>query len=132
MQDFAGMDSIDGNPTTRPVPAVKNWSTKQRQEWTYSEICLFLEEYVFLHKTQLTEFVNAVEDLRVLEKTGYPCRECGQMFKFHSIRVNHERTQHGQVNNGNVTVEQDEFGYFLCRYRCGKTYKTKQGRNRKG
>lgn len=42
---------------------------------------------MFLHKTQLTEFVNAVEDLRVLEKTGYPCRECGQIFKFHSIRV---------------------------------------------
>ena len=45
---------------------------------------------------------------------------------FHS----HERTQHSQVNNGDVTVEQDEFGYFLCRYRCGKTYKTIQGRNR--
>ena len=53
----------------------------------YSEIRLFLEEYVFLHKTQLTEFVNAVEDLRMLDKTGYPCRECGQTFKFHFIRV---------------------------------------------
>ena len=29
-----------------------------------------------------------------------------------------------------MTVEPDEFGYFLCRYRCGKTYKTIQGRNR--
>ena len=31
---------------------------------------------------------------------------------------------------GDSTGEMDLFGYFRCRGNCGKTYKTKQGRNR--
>ena len=48
----------------------------------------------------------------------------------YNFLLSHERTQHGQVNNMEVDGEQDEFGYFVCRQRCGKTYKTKQGRNK--
>ena len=29
-----------------------------------------------------------------------------------------------------ITGEMDQFGYYRCRRNCGKTYKTKQGRNR--
>ena len=42
---------------------------------------------MFLHTTELNEFVNAVEELRVLDRTGYSCRECGKKFKFHYTRV---------------------------------------------
>lgn len=50
------------------------------------------------------------------------------IFKYHSIRVDHERTQHGQVPAS--TEEIDEFGYYICRFQCGKTYKRKPARNR--
>lgn len=76
-----------GEPSERPIPNVRYWSAEQRRDWIYSEIKQFLEKYVFLHTTELTEFVNAVEDLRILDRTGYPCRECGRTFKYHSTRV---------------------------------------------
>lgn len=80
-------DFIVGDPLSRPIPDLRNWQAKQQRDWIYSEIHQFLEQYVFLHKAELTQFVNDVEDLRVLDKTGYPCRECGKKFKFHSTRV---------------------------------------------
>ena len=45
----------------------------------------------------------------------------------------HERQMHNFVIEepaGASTGEMDLFGYFRCRGNCGKTYKTKQGRNR--
>lgn len=76
-----------GVPVARPIPELKDWSSKQCQHWIYTEIRQFLETYVFLHTTELNEFVNAVEELMVLDRTGYSCRECGKKFKFHSTRV---------------------------------------------
>lgn len=75
------------NPRARPLPNLRNRTTKQLQDWIYDEIRQFLAKYVFLHKTDLTEFIDAVDDLSVLQRTGYPCRECGMKFKFHSTRV---------------------------------------------
>ena len=46
---------------------------------------------------------------------------------FSFCAISHERTQHGKVPN--TLEDRDEFGYYICRIRCGKTYKTKQGRN---
>ena len=45
----------------------------------------------------------------------------------------HERQMHNFVIEEpawDSTGEMDQFGYFRCRGNCGKTYKTKQGRNR--
>ena len=45
----------------------------------------------------------------------------------------HERQMHNFVIEepaGDSTGEMDQFGYFRCRGNCGKTFKTKQGRNR--
>ena len=44
--------------------------------------------------------------------------------------ASHERTQHGQLHVPATAEERDEFGYYVCRHLCGKTYKTKQGQNR--
>ena len=71
-----------GVPVTHPLPELKNWSSKQCRDWIYTEIHQFLEIYVFLHTTELNEFVNAVEELRVLDRTGYSCRECGKSSSF--------------------------------------------------
>ena len=48
-------------------------------------------------------------------------------FLFH---FSHQRTAHGQLHVPVAFEERDEFGYYLCRHHCGKTYKTMQGRNR--
>ena len=53
-----------------------------------NEISAFLKEYVFRHTSKkLDELVLEVSELDDLERTGYPCRECGQKFKYHSTRV---------------------------------------------
>lgn len=75
------------NLRARSLLNLRIWTTKQLQDWIYDEIRQFLGKYVFLHNTDLTEFINAVEDLGVLQRTGYPCKECGMKFKFHSTRV---------------------------------------------
>lgn len=50
---------------------------------------------------------------------------------FTALIYSHERGMHNFIAEPAETQgEVDEFGYYLCRHKCGKTYKTKQGRNR--
>lgn len=46
----------------------------------------------------------------------------------------HERNAHALIfttrESGAEESEVDEFGYFKCRFHCGHTYRSKQGRNR--
>ena len=65
---------------------LKNWSSKQFRDWIYPEIRQFLEIYVFLYITELKVFVNAMEELRVLNRTGYSCRECGKSSSFTPLK----------------------------------------------
>lgn len=70
-----------------------------------NEISVFLKEYVFRHTSKkLDELVLEVSELDDLERTGYPCRECGQKFKYHSTRVKYvvHRTIKFKLLNGKI------------------------------
>ena len=80
-----------GTPMTRVLPddaILSGWSVMQKQEWLSNEIEGFLQTYVVQFTTdKLEALATSVSDLDELERNGYPCRECGQKFKYHSTRV---------------------------------------------
>lgn len=62
------------------------WRKKKR--WLSGEIKTFLEQYVFQHTSEKLQALSVeVSQLDELDRNGYPCRHCGQRFKYHSTRV---------------------------------------------
>ena len=78
-------------PTVRKLPdsaILKKWGNDQKRVWLSNEIDEFLKVYVFTKTSQqINEFVAAVEELDTQERSGYPCRECGEIFNTHPTRV---------------------------------------------
>ena len=53
----------------------------------------------------MNEFVAAVHELETQERSGYPCRECGETFSTHPSRVEYAKTEK-YVLFSKVIVEQ--------------------------
>lgn len=82
---------ISDSPQERAIPdevILSQWSEDKKRRWLSNEIKVFLEEYVSQQTSKkLDELAVEVNELDELERNGYPCRECGQKFKYHSTRV---------------------------------------------
>lgn len=66
----------------------QHWDVQMKKEWLCNVIRLFLKTYVFQCTSDKLEGVRiSVTELDELEKNGFPCRECGHKFKYHSTRV---------------------------------------------
>ena len=79
-----------GNPVIRKLPGcMKNWSNEKKREWLCSEIDEFLKVYVLTQTSdeEIEAFVSHVNELEIHQRNGYPCRDCGMIFKYHSVRV---------------------------------------------
>ena len=81
-----------GKPGIRKLPSsaeLKAWSNEQKRAWLFTEIDTFLKAYVFTETSDehMDEFVTRVNELDINQRDGYPCRECGMLFKYHSTRV---------------------------------------------
>ena len=80
-----------GNPVIRKLPGceMKSWGNENKREWLYSEIDEFLKAYVLTQTSheEMDTFVSRVNELDTHQRNGYPCRDCGMIFKYHSIRV---------------------------------------------
>ena len=68
---------------------LKNWSNEKKRIWLSGEIDTFLKAFVFTQTSDehMDEFVTGVNELDTNQRDGYPCRECGMLFKYHSTRV---------------------------------------------
>lgn len=80
-----------GNPVIRKLPGceMNSWGNENKREWLYSEIYEFLKAYVLTQTSdeEMDTFVSRVNELDTHQQNGYPCRDCGMIFKYHSIRV---------------------------------------------
>lgn len=67
---------------------MKNRGNENKREWLYSEIDE-LKAYVLTQTSdeEMDTFVSRVNELDTHQRNGYPCRDCGMIFKYHSIRV---------------------------------------------
>lgn len=78
-----------GQPEIRKLPGSQfNWTNEQKRAWLSKEIDEFLKEYVYTESaSEMEEFVSRVNELDTQRRDGYPCRECGQIFSYHSTGV---------------------------------------------
>ena len=81
-----------GTPGIRKLPSsaeLKNWSNEQKRAWLSSKINTLLKACVFTETSDehMDEFVTRVNELATYQRDGYPCRECGMLFKYHSTRA---------------------------------------------
>ena len=86
---FFPLLNSQGFPTVRQIPepaTMRRWGNDQKRAWLSNEIDEFLNVFVFKHH-QLDEFVAAVEELDTQQRNGFPCRECGEIFRTHPLRV---------------------------------------------
>lgn len=83
--------NIQGEPTLRKLPdkrIMKTWGNEQKRAWLSDEVNEFIRVFVFTQSSQeMNEFVAAVHELETQERSGYPCRECGETFSTHPSRV---------------------------------------------
>ena len=81
-----------GKPVIQKLPRseeLKNWSNEQKRAWLSTKIDTFIKAYVFTQTSDehMDEFVTEIDELDTNQRDGYPCRECGMLFKYHSTRV---------------------------------------------